>query len=109
MPARTGQQYLNALARTRMSLYLDGRRVEDVTAEPAFQGPLAALAQLYDLQHDPRYREFMLYPSPTSGELVGRSFQIPGSREDMVKKRQALKLRTDHSFGFMGRGMDFMN
>src|SRR5436190_13261259 len=105
MAARTGEQYLSGLARNKMTLYLDGRRVTDLTREPAFRGPLEALAQLYD----PRYRDFMLYPSPSTGDLVGRSFQIPYSREDLVKKRQALKLRTDHSFGFMGRSMDFMN
>lgn len=109
MPARTGEQYLSGLARNKMTLYLDGRRVTDLTREPAFRGPLEALAQLYDLQYEPRYRDFMLYESPSSGDLVGRSFQMPYSREDLVKKRQALKLRTDHSFGFMGRSMDFMN
>src|SRR5579859_1168607 len=109
MPARTGEQFLAGLQRNNLTLYLDGRRVEDVTREPAFQGPLLALAQLYDLQHDPRYRDFMLYPSPSTGDLVARSFQVPYSREDLVRKRQALKLRTDHSFGFMGRSMDFMN
>jgi anthranilate 3-monooxygenase (FAD) / 4-hydroxyphenylacetate 3-monooxygenase len=109
MSARTGEQFVRGLQHNNMRLYLDGRRVEDVTQEPAFQGPLTALAQLYDLQHDARYREFMLYPSPSSGDLVSRSFQIPYSREDLLLKRQALKLRTDHSFGFMGRSMDFMN
>jgi anthranilate 3-monooxygenase (FAD) / 4-hydroxyphenylacetate 3-monooxygenase len=109
MPARTGAQYLESLRRLKLEVYLDGRRVPDVTAEPAFRGPLAEMARLYDLQHDPRYREFMLYPSPTTGEPVSRSFQIPYSKDDLVKRRQAFKLRTDHNFGFMGRSMDFMN
>jgi aromatic ring hydroxylase len=65
MPARTGEQFVKSLQRNNMRLYLDGRQMEDVTQQPAFQGPLTALAQLYDLQHDPRYREFMLYPSPS--------------------------------------------
>ena len=51
-----------------------GRRVEDVTEEPIFQGPIQTIAQLYDLQHDPRYRDFMTYASPTTGE--------PHSRQD---------------------------
>src|SRR5579859_5817326 len=109
MPARTGQQFVENLRCNNMRLYLDGRLVEDITQEPAFKGPLEALAELYDLQHDARYRDFMLYPSPSTGDLVGRSFQIPYSHDDLILKRQALKLRTDHSFGFMGRSMDFMN
>jgi aromatic ring hydroxylase len=90
-------------------IYLHGRRVEDVTEEPIFQGHLQTIAQLYDLQHDPRYRDFMTYPSPSTGELVSSSFLVPYSHEDVIKKRQTFKLRTDHSFGCMGRIMDFMN
>jgi anthranilate 3-monooxygenase (FAD)/4-hydroxyphenylacetate 3-monooxygenase len=109
MPARTGQQYIAALKRVKPCIYLHGRRVEDVTEEPIFQGPMQAIAQLYDLQHDPRYRDFMTYPSPSTGEPVSSSFLVPYSHEDVIKKRQTFKLRTDHSFGCMGRIMDFMN
>lgn len=109
MAARTGQQYIAALQHMKPCIYLHGRRVEDVTREPIFQGPLQAIAQLYDLQHDPRYHDFMTYLSPTTGEAVSSSFLIPHSHADIIKKRQTFKLRTDHSFGFMGRIMDFMN
>src|SRR5712691_18592 len=109
MPARTGQQYIAALKRLKPCIYLQGRRVEDVTEEPIFQGPIQTIAQLYDLQHDPRYRDFMTYPSPSTGEPVSSSFLVPYAREDVIKKRQTFKLRTDHSFGCMGRTMDFMN
>jgi aromatic ring hydroxylase len=57
MPARTGPQYIAALKRLKPCIYLQGRRVEDVTKEPIFQGPIQTIAQLYDLQHDPRYRD----------------------------------------------------
>lgn len=109
MPARTGKEYIAALKRMKPTIYLNGRKVEDVTEEPVFRGPIESIAQLYDLQHDPRYRDFALYTSPTTGDPVSTSFLIPQSREEMVKKRQLFKLRTDHNFGFMGRTMDFMN
>jgi anthranilate 3-monooxygenase (FAD)/4-hydroxyphenylacetate 3-monooxygenase len=109
MPVRTGQQYIAALKRLQPCIYLHGRRVEDVTEEAIFQGPIQTIAQLYDLQHDPRYRDFMTYPSPGTGEPVSSSFLVPYSQADVIKKRQTFKLRTDHSFGCMGRTMDFMN
>src|SRR5919198_5369670 len=109
MPARTGQQYIESLRRMQPCIYLNGRRVADVTQETLFQGPLQSIAQLYDLQFDPRYRDFMLYPSPTTGDPVHVAFQVPRSRQELVNKRKAFKLRTDHNFGFMGRTMDFMN
>ena len=92
-----------------MEVYLNGKRVQDVTQEPIFIGPLQSIAEQYDLQHDKRYRDILTYDSPTSGEKVPTSFMIPRSKEDLIKKRQAFKLRTDHSFGFMGRAPDFMN
>jgi anthranilate 3-monooxygenase (FAD) / 4-hydroxyphenylacetate 3-monooxygenase len=109
MPARTGAQYIESLKGTKPCIYLNGRQVSDVTTEPVFQGPIESMAALFDLQHDPRYRDFMLYPSPTTGDPVHISFLVPRSKEDLIKKRKALKLRTDHNFGFMGRTMDFMN
>src|SRR5690242_2400044 len=105
MPARTGKDYIEALKRMKPTVYLNGRRVEDVTEEPVFQGTIQSVAELYDLQHDARYRDFALYESPVSGNLVSTSFLIPHSKEDLVRRRQLLKLRTDHNFGFMGRTM----
>jgi anthranilate 3-monooxygenase (FAD)/4-hydroxyphenylacetate 3-monooxygenase len=109
MPARTGQQYLDSLRRMQPVVYLAGRRVPSVADEPVFQGTIEAIAQLYDLQHDPRYRDFMLFSSPTTGDPVHVSFQVPHSKQELVNKRKAFKLRTDQNFGFMGRTMDFMN
>ena len=109
MPARTGADYLRSLQHLHPTVFLNGRRVEDVCAEPVFSGTIHSIAELYDLQFDPRYRDFMLYPSPSSGEPVHVSFLAPMSREQLINKRKAFKLRTDHSFGFLGRGMDFMN
>src|SRR5687767_229591 len=91
------------------TIYLDGRLLDDVTEEAVFKGPIESMAQLYDLQHDPRYSDVALFPSPSTGDLVSRSFQIPANKDEVIKKRQLLKLRTDHNFGFMGRTMDFMN
>src|SRR5579864_380127 len=109
MPARTGHDYLQSLARMKPRIFLHGGRVADVRGEMAFQGALQSMAELYDLQHDPRFREFMLYSSPTTGDPVHVGFQPATSRAVLVAKRKAFKLRTDYTFGFMGRTMDFMN
>jgi anthranilate 3-monooxygenase (FAD)/4-hydroxyphenylacetate 3-monooxygenase len=109
MPARSGQQYIESLKKSMPCVYLGGRRVADVTAEPIFQEPIRAIAEQYDMQLDPAYREVMTYPSPTTGEPVSTSFLIPYTREEVTKKRKHFKLRADHNFGFMGRAPDFMN
>ena len=109
MGARSGREYVESLRKRSPSVYLGGRRVADVTAEPIFQEPIRAIAEQYDMQLDPAYREVMTYRSPSTGQPVSTSFLIPTSREDLVRKRQHFKLRADHNFGFMGRAPDFMN
>src|SRR5262247_1119437 len=109
MSARSGQVYVESLRKNAPCVYLDGRRVADVTAETLFQEPIRAIAEQYDMQLDPAYRDIMTYPSPTTGEPVSTSFLVPHSREELVKKRKHFKLRADHNFGFMGRAPDFMN
>src|SRR3989449_9351341 len=107
MPARSGQEYVDSLKKCAPSVYLGGRRIEDVTAEPIFQEPIRAIAEQYDMQLDPAYRGVMTYTSPTTGDPVSTSFLVPYSREELVKKRKEFKLRADHNFGFMGRAADF--
>jgi anthranilate 3-monooxygenase (FAD)/4-hydroxyphenylacetate 3-monooxygenase len=109
MAARSGQEYIDSLKKRPPTVFLGGRRITDVTAEPLFQEPIRAIAEQYDMQMDPAYRDVMTYASPTSGAPVSSSFLVPYSREDLVKKRKHFKLRADHNFGFMGRGPDFMN
>jgi 4-hydroxyphenylacetate 3-monooxygenase oxygenase component len=109
MPARSGDAYVESLRKHQPCVYLGGRRVADVTAEPIFQEPIRAIAEQYDMQLDPAYRDVMTYPSPTTGQPVSTSFLVPYTREDLVRKRKHFKLRADHNFGFLGRAPDFMN
>ena len=109
MPARSGADYVASLGKRAPRVYLNGGLVADVTAEPIFAAPIRAIAEQYDLQLDPAYRDVMTYTSPTTGEPVSSSFLVPYTREDLVRKRRHFKLRADHNFGFMGRGPDFMN
>jgi anthranilate 3-monooxygenase (FAD)/4-hydroxyphenylacetate 3-monooxygenase len=97
MPARSGREYVESIRKQTPSVYLGGRRITDVTAEPVFQEPIRAVAEQYDMQLDPAYRDVMTYPSPSTGQPVSTSFLVPRSREELVKKRQHFKLRADHT------------
>jgi anthranilate 3-monooxygenase (FAD)/4-hydroxyphenylacetate 3-monooxygenase len=107
--ARSGEAYIDSLKSCAPCVYLSGRRVSDVTAEPIFREPIRAIAEQYDMQLDPAYRDVMTYPSPSTGDPVSTSFLVPYTREELVRKRKHFKLRADHNFGFMGRAPDFMN
>ena len=109
MGARSGEQYLENLRANQPEVYLAGRRVPDVTAEPIFAGPLRSIMEQYDLQLRPDTVDIMTTLDPATGERYSTGFLVPRSAEDLARRRRSYKLRTDHTFGFMGRAPDFMN
>src|SRR5262249_28308468 len=55
MGARTGEQFLEKLRKTRRTVWVGDERVDDVTAHPALAGAASTLADVFDRQH--RYAE----------------------------------------------------
>ena len=51
MGIRSGKEFVESL-RDERTVYVGGARVKDVTTHPPFQGVIATLASLYDLQHE---------------------------------------------------------
>ena len=109
MPARTGADYLARLRDNPGEVYLRGERVKDPTTHPSLRNGAHTLARLYDLQHDPKLREVMTYPSPTTGEPVGRSFIMPRTAADLTMRREMITQWARLSCGMMGRTPDFLN
>lgn len=110
MGIRTGQQFLNKLNSMTPHLVIDGEVVSgNLTEHPAFRGLARTYARLFDMQHDPIYRDILTYTSPSSGELVNASFMVPRSFEDLVARRAAMKVWAEYSNGFLGRTGDYMN
>src|SRR5207237_3126276 len=67
------------------------------------------LAELYDMQHEPGLREKMTFASPSSGAPVGRSFIEPRSVDDLIRRREMIKIWMDATCGMFGRSPDFLN
>jgi 4-hydroxyphenylacetate 3-monooxygenase len=108
MGARTGKEYLERLSRHSPEVWIGGERITDVTKHPATAPAARELARLYDLQHRDDVRDFMLFPSPTTGEPVSTQFLLPRTHEDLLKRRKMHKLWADATFGLMGRTTDFI-
>jgi 4-hydroxyphenylacetate 3-monooxygenase len=108
MPIRTGDQFLAAL-RDGRQIFIDGERVGDVTTDPRFAGAAQSMAELYDMQHDKALRERMVFASPSSGGAVGLSFIEPRSVDDLIRRREMIKLWMDATCGMFGRSPDFLN
>lgn len=107
MPARTGQQYLEALDAANNNVWIHGEKVEKVSEHPAFRNIVQSMVNLYDLQHE--NAEKMLYTSPTTGEKVGLSFIEPKTKDDLMARREMVTEWARYSGGMMGRSPDYLN
>ena len=109
MPARNGRQYLTGLKEQDRQVWLGGERVSDVTTHPGLAGGARAIASLYDMQCDPKFRDAMTYVSPTTGDRVGLSFIMPRTREELDARGVMMLNWARATCGMMGRSPDFMN
>ena len=103
--AKTGAQHLESL-RDGREVFLNGKKVDDVTTHPAYKNAVAAAANLYDFQADPDNIEWMTFESPTSGERVNRCWQLTTSYEELVARRRAIEGWSRLSGGWLGRSPD---
>ena len=100
---KTGQQHIASL-RDRRAVYIDGRRVEDVTRHPAFARAIQSVGRLYDFSSDPANADLMSFDS---GERrVNRIWQLPQSYDELVVRRRALEAWAGLHAGFLGRAPD---
>src|SRR5579883_3431819 len=108
MPIKTGKQYVDSL-RDGRKLHIDGKVVSDVTSYPPLQGIIGTIAGLYDDQHDPKLRDILVYPSPSTGQPVSRTYMEAKTREELDRLAGCFHLRALRTFGLMGRLTDFMS
>lgn len=101
---KNGKQHTESL-RDGRAVFLDGRRVKDVTTDPAYRNAIASVASLYDFQSAPENSELMTYPV-AGGERANRIWQLPYSYGDLIERRKALETWTELHCGFMGRAPD---
>jgi 4-hydroxyphenylacetate 3-monooxygenase len=104
-PLRSGADYVASLKDGR-HIYLDGERVSDVTAHPAFRQAARSLAHLFDIAASSELRDRMTFTSPGTGAPVLRAYQIPKSHADLRARRLFSERWAEATFGLMGRTPD---
>jgi 4-hydroxyphenylacetate 3-monooxygenase len=107
MRVRDGQIYLESL-RDGRCVRMNGRVISDVTSDPAFRNTAAAFALMYDFQASPDNQELMTFVSPSSGGRVNRSWELPLSFDDLVRRRKAVEAWSSLNFGWLGRSPDHL-
>jgi 4-hydroxyphenylacetate 3-monooxygenase len=81
--AMTGARYIESL-RDGREVWIDGKRVDDVTTHPAFRDMIKALADVYDAQNG-EYKDEMTYLEPETGLRASLSWMLPKSMEDSAR------------------------
>ncbi|MGY2487179.1 4-hydroxyphenylacetate 3-hydroxylase family protein [Cupriavidus sp. CP313] len=102
---KTGNQHI-AMLRDGREVYLDGKRVTDVTSHPAFRNSIRSYANLYDFQAQPGNIDKMTFQPVGTDRRVSRIWELPASYNELVERRQMLEAWTELHYGFMGRSPD---
>ena len=84
---RTGDEY-RARLRDGREVWIDGERVADVTAHPAFKPIVDAKARLYDMAHEPAHAVTMAFDE--AGEPFSILLRPPTEQAHWHEKWRAL-------------------
>ena len=104
---KTGAEHLASL-RDGREVYLNGKRVDDVTTHPAFRNACKSAADLYDFQARPENVEMMTFLPEGGTRRVNRAWSLPRNLDEMVRRRKALQAWAGCSYGFLGRSPDHL-
>jgi len=100
---KTGSDHARLL-RDGRAIFIDGNRVDDVTAHPAFRQSVQTACGLYD--HQAAHLEDMTFASPSTGKRVNRLWQLPRTRAELIERRKALQAWAELTCGMFGRSPD---
>jgi 4-hydroxyphenylacetate 3-monooxygenase len=83
---RTGEQFLESIRDGRRVL-CGGEMIDDLTTHPKTRGFAHALAEYYDMHHDPEHQDAMTFVDE-QGERWAKHWFLPRSKEDLVARRE---------------------
>jgi 4-hydroxyphenylacetate 3-monooxygenase len=102
---KTGLEHAASL-RDGRALFIDGRRVDDVTTDPSFRNAVESIGAMYDFQSSTEARDLMTYPVAGTDRRANRIWQLPTSYGELVERRRGLEAWTELHCGFIGRAPD---
>lgn len=102
---KNGTEHRATLQDSRQ-IFLEGRRVGDVTTHAAYRRSIDSVCRLYDFQSAPGNAELMTFTSPDTGETANRMWELPTSHGELVRRREALESWCGLHAGFLGRSPD---
>ncbi len=93
MALRTVEEYLAGL-RDGRRVYVAGRRVDDVTADPMLGVTVAHSAEVFALAGRPELRELFVYDDPDLGEPASAYFRVPRTAAELRARGDLIEENT---------------
>ncbi len=91
MGARKGRDYIERLKNYPPETWIGNEKITDPTTHPLVAPAVKSIARLYDSQWETDKKEHMLFKSPKTGDLVGSSFLVPKSKDDLPNAEKCIK------------------
>ena len=92
MALKTVAEYFESIRDDR-EVYLDGKKVDDVTTHPIMKNLAEYASADYEMALDPHWQDLLTEVLP-NGERVHFTFISPRSKEDLVRRRAVIQLTT---------------
>lgn len=91
MKIATAAQYIESLRTLKPKIYYKGKRIEDVTRDPATAPHVRAASMTYALASDPEHKDLATATSHLTGRTISRFTHVHQNVEDLVKKVKMLR------------------
>lgn len=88
----SAEEYRASLDRYSPRVFLNGERVERVSAEPRLEPGINAVGITYDFAHVEEHKPLMTAQQQTSGQTVNRMLHINETSQDLLYKLEAVRL-----------------
>src|SRR5207248_10296081 len=83
---RTGEQFLESIRDGRRVLCA-GEMIDDLTTHPKTRGYAQAVAEYYDMHHDPQHQDVLTFVDE-NGERWAKHWFLPRDKQDLVTRRE---------------------
>lgn len=89
------------------SVWLDGKRISNISTNKAFAGTLQTISDLLGLLDSKEQQQVIGFLNPNINRYVHKSFLIPRTLEDLIERREAFALWSKKTYGVMSRLSDY--
>jgi len=105
------RQYEESLRKLNLSVYMFGKRIDNVVDDPIIRPSMSSVAATYELAQRPECAEMMTAVSHLTGKRINRFCHIHQNRDDLVKKSKMGRMLGGHTACCFQRcvGMDALN